>query len=138
MNYCIANLPGEGTWCKNLIMTNVRLTEQDLISVRAAATILSENLRKRIPIPQLAHRVKLSEKKLKAGFKFEFSTGVYGYQVSHRFEIVKKMLLANEPLKSIAAQTGYKDEQKLIKAFRKKFNATPAQWRRDQAAKATQ
>lgn len=115
-------------------MTNVRLTEEDLKSVRAAAAILAANLHQRIPIPQLAHRVKLSEKKLKAGFQIEYATGVYGYQASHRFNKVKEMLLANEPLKFIAAQTGYKDEQKLIKAFRKKFNATPTQWRKDQTA----
>lgn len=116
-------------------MKNVRLTEQDLICVRAAASILSDNLRKRIPIPQLAHKVKLSEKKLKVGFKKEFATGVYGYQLSHRFEKVKQMLLANEPLKCIATQTGYKDEQKLIKAFRKKFNVPPAQWRKEHVVK---
>ena len=120
-------MPGQ-----NLIMKNVHLTEQDLIRVRAAAAYLSQNLDKRIPIPQLARSVKLSAKKLKAGFQLEYHTGAFHYQVACRFEKVQKMLLANEPLKLIAAETGYRDEQKLIKAFRKKFHTTPVQWKKEQ------
>lgn len=114
----------------------IELSARDMDRVRQASVILSENLDKHITIRQLACLVSLPEKKLKAGFKIEFNTGVGGFQGKCRMEKIKTMLLSNDPIKAIAAATGYHDEQALITAFRKKNNITPAQWRKNQQHKS--
>jgi AraC-like DNA-binding protein len=121
---------------KPFCMKKIALTLQDLESVVAAANILSENLDKRITIPQLARMVKLSEKKLKAGFKQQYKVGVFGFHYARRMEMAKRLLVKNEPIKSIAANTGYRDEQAFITAFHACFEITPAQWRREELNKS--
>lgn len=113
-------------------MKKINLTVQDLETVKVAAVILSENLDKHITIPQLAQEVRLTDKKLKAGFKRQFGKGIYRYHLDCKMEKAKQMLLSNEPLKAIAAATGYQDEQALITTFRREFQVTPAQWRRNE------
>jgi AraC-like DNA-binding protein len=121
---------------KPFCMKKIALTPQDLERIVAAAKILSENLDKRITIPQLARMVKLSEKKLKAGFKQQYKAGVFGFHYACRMEMAKRLLVKNEPIKSIAANTGYCDEQAFITAFHACFEITPAQWRREELNKS--
>jgi AraC-like DNA-binding protein len=97
---------------------------------------LSENLDIRIPIPLLARKVKLSEKKLKAGFKQQYKVGVFGFHYACRMEMAKRLLVKNEPIKSVAANTGYRDEQAFITAFHACFEITPSQWRKEELNKS--
>jgi AraC family transcriptional activator of pyochelin receptor len=108
------------------------LSEHELEQVHAAATILGNNLKAKITIPELSREVRLDEKKLKAGFKQVFDRGVKTYQRHLRMEKAKELLAENRPVRFISRVTGYKDDTSFIKAFKKYIGITPFAWRKKQ------
>lgn len=112
---------------------NKELSGNDLSKVKAAATLLTQNLKKHITIPELSLMVNLPENKLKAGFMELYGCGAYKYLTNARLEIVKELLFQDLPLKSIALEVGYTDKGSLIKAFRIQFGVTPGKWKKQHA-----
>jgi AraC-like DNA-binding protein len=113
-------------------MYQIHLSLKDLQKVHDAARIINERLEHHYTIPELAELVDIPEKKLKAGFKQLFDRGAFRYRYSLIWSKVKALLLQDKSLKSIAAETGFRDTSALIKSFKNEFGVTPLQWRQEQ------
>jgi transcriptional regulator GlxA family with amidase domain len=116
----------------------MKLSEYEIQQVLQAAEILTSNLRVYITIPELLKKVRLTERKLIEGFHQEFGTTVYSYYTEARMKKAREMILEGIPVRHIARAIGYKGENakgNFIKAFKKKFNVTPAVWGRKQLKK---
>jgi AraC-like DNA-binding protein len=87
------------------------------------------------PISQLAEKVKLPEKRLKAVFKQLYGQGLYAYLRQLRMEKAKVLLLEGKPIKVIIHAIGYENESNFCKAFRKTHNESPRKWKRRELKK---
>jgi AraC family transcriptional activator of pyochelin receptor len=114
----------------SLMIMTLRLREINLI--HQAATLLCENLKHTTTIAQLARKVELSEKKLKAGFKAEYNLGVYGYLRNERISKAKELLKSGSSVKQAGMEVGYRNESAFVKAFRVTVGKTPAVWLRSE------
>jgi len=111
------------------------LSENEMEKIVQAAKILIEDLKFYTPIPKLANKVGLNERKLKAGFKILFNKGVFTYYNDERMVKAKEMLLEKIPLSYIARSIGFQGEyaeSNFIRAFKNLFNETPASWAKNQ------
>lgn len=109
----------------------MNLSEYEMEQITQAAKILTEDLKFYTPIPQLANKVGLNERKLKAGFKLRFNKGVFAYYNDARMKKATEMLLEERSLSYIARSIGFlgeKAESNFGRAFRNQFNETPASW----------
>jgi transcriptional regulator GlxA family with amidase domain len=109
-------------------MRDTRKTYKE--KVREAAEIILSEPCSPITIPQLARRLAITEKTLQRGFIEEYGRSIHNYYQDKRLEECKKMLLENLPIKQIALENGFSDKTGLIKAFRRKFNLTPKEWKK--------
>jgi AraC-like DNA-binding protein len=106
------------------------LLARDINLIHEAAALLVLHLKPGLTIAQLAKKVELTEKKLKAGFKAEYNVGVYGYLRNARIEKAKQILETGSSVKLTAREVGYKSESSFVKAFRECVGKTPAVWMR--------
>ncbi len=110
-----------------------RFTPYETEQIHKAREILLSNLeRPPLTIRELARKVALNEFKLKAGFKYYYSLGVFECFQQARMEKARHLLLhTNKPIKDICLLTGYPRMTNFITAFRKHFGFTPASLRRE-------
>lgn len=106
-------------------------TQTQVEIAKRAASILSDDLRRHIPIRQIAERFSVSETSLKNYFR-----GVYGQNVSAWLREVRMneaaRLLADtrSPIAEISEQVGYSNQGKFAAVFKKQFGASPLEYRR--------
>jgi len=113
----------------------IEITSTDLERARKAASIMKQCPKSHFTISQLAEKVMLPEKRLKAVFKQLYGLGLYAYLRQVRMEKAKELLLEGKPIKVIIHTIGYENESNFCKAFRSKFNESPREWRKEQWAK---
>lgn len=113
-------------------MRVITITDEEAGRIQRAASLLEEGMKSPLPIAQLAARVKLSEVKLKLGFKLVYGVSPYSYLLQVRMKKAKILLLEGEPIKIIVLTIGYKTESNFCKAFRTMFNETPKSWMKNQ------
>lgn len=106
------------------------LTDTDIRSVHLASAIIQQSPKSHFTIPQLAEKVMLPEKKLKAAFKQVYGVGLYTYLRELRLEKAKQMLLEGKSIKIIIKSLGYKSESNFYNVFGKLQGETPGSWRR--------
>jgi AraC-like DNA-binding protein len=100
-------------------------------AVSKARDIILRDLKKHLTIREISQQVQLNEFKLKAGFKKEFSMGMFEYLLQARMLEARRLILeTDKPLKEIASLTGYEYFTNFIAAFRNYFSYTPASLRR--------
>lgn len=113
-------------------MRIITISSQEIERVNKAALVIEERMRDPLTISRLAARVKLSEIKLKLGFKQVYGIAPYAYLLVVRMKKAKAMLLAEEPIKAIAMTIGYKTESNFCKAFKNMHKETPRSWMKKQ------
>ena len=106
-----------------------KLSMYDMERIQKAATILQENLTHNWTILELSFEVKLTDKKLKAGFKQEFLMGPHAYLRNARIELVKKMLVSDKSIRVIVTKTGFGSVSGLSKTFKKVVGVTPTEFK---------
>ena len=117
-------------------MKLIPISDQEVDRIILAARIIEEHMRDPLSISQLATKVKLSEVKLKSGFKQVYGITPYTYLLEARMKKAKLMLLSEEPIKAIAMTIGYKTESNFCKAFKKICNESPKSWMKKQLKQA--
>jgi AraC-like DNA-binding protein len=106
---------------------HLKLSGADLTKLHAARDIIHEHFQHPPSLMDLSRMVGLNDFKLKAGFKKEFSTTVFGYVNDLRLNIAKKDFLKKEKsLTEIAYDSGYSSLSHFSNAFKKKFGVSPA------------
>lgn len=100
--------------------------EETVLKIRKAKEIALDNLQNPLTISELASKVKLSEYKLKEGFKKIYQTTISAYVLEHKLELSKKMLATGKmSVQEIAYEIGYENPSHYIAAFKKKYGVTP-------------
>jgi AraC-like DNA-binding protein len=117
-------------------MRVLEITTTDINCARHAALIMEQCPRSHFPISQLAEKVMLPEKRLKAVFKQLYGKGLYAYLRQVRLEKAKELLLEGKPIKVIIHVIGYENESNFCKAFRSAYRDTPRGWTRKEVKKA--
>lgn len=108
----------------------IEITRTDIERAHHAAIIMAQSLKSHFTIAQLAEKVKLPEKRLKAVFKQLYGVGLYAYLRQLRMEKAKALLLEGKPIKVIINVIGYDNESNFCKAFKKANHDTPRIWRK--------
>lgn len=113
----------------------IEITTIDVERARHAASIMEQCPKSHFPISQLADKVKLPEKRLKAVFKQLYGLGLYAYLRQVRMEKAKELLLEGKSIKVIIHVIGFENESNFCKAFRKAFKESPRTWKRRELKK---
>jgi AraC-like DNA-binding protein len=107
------------------------LTAYDIEKVHEAATFLLKNIDNPGTISHLAQKLKISESKLRRGFRQEYGATPFDFLLQRRIERAKHLLLTtNMQIRDIAAETGYNKVSNFIIAFKKIHGQPPAAFRK--------
>jgi AraC-like DNA-binding protein len=109
----------------------VILTAYDIEKVHEAAGFLLTNLDNPGTIYHLAQKLKISESKLRRGFRLEYGATPFDFLLKARMERAKQLLLTTSMLmRDIAAETGYNKVSNFIAAFKKIYGRSPGTYRK--------
>ena len=112
------------------------LSDSDIAAVYQADAILSTDLSEHYTIQQLSRMANTNAFKLKKGFRLIFKMGVFGRLLYRRMEQAKLLLeTTSKPIKEVAFESGYESVAGFITGFRKRFGATPLEWRENKGRK---
>jgi AraC family transcriptional regulator len=106
-----------------------KLSIYDIERIQKAASLLRDNITQDWTILELSNAVRLTDKKLKAGFKQEYSVGPHTYLRNIRIEKVKEMLIKEVSTRIILTKSGFKSESGLSKTFKKVVGVTPTEFK---------
>lgn len=107
------------------------LTAYDIEKVHEAAGFLLTNIDNPGTIYHLAQKLKISESKLRRGFRQEYGATPFDFLLKGRMERAKDLLLTTSMLiRDIAAETGYNKVSNFITAFKKIYGRPPASFRK--------
>lgn len=111
------------------------LSGPELVRVRRARDRLVEDLRDPPALDELAASVKLTPRRLNAGFRALFGTTVFDYLRDARMDAARRMLDAglDLPLKQLAWNVGYGQATNFVTAFRRRFGVSPGRYRKSTA-----
>ncbi|MEM8605216.1 MAG: AraC family transcriptional regulator [Cyanobacteria bacterium P01_F01_bin.86] len=98
----------------------------DLERVEYARDLLVKCIDNPPSLIELAHRVGLSNRKLKQGFRELFGTTVFGYLYDYRMEQAQRWLRRPHiTVVQVATKVGYRNPEAFSTAFRRKFAMSP-------------
>ncbi|MDV3351198.1 AraC family transcriptional regulator [Leptothoe sp. LEGE 181152] len=116
----------------------VALTASELEQVEYARELLVQCLSSPPSLVDLAHRVGLSDRKLKQGFRHLFGTTVFGYLCDYRMEQAQHLLRhSHVTVAHVAARVGYRNPEAFSTAFRRKFAISPKAYQLGQQSSST-
>lgn len=89
------------------------------------------NLDKKLTLADIALDLHCSTVTLTEHFKEEFGITIMEYVTRKRMDLAEKLLITtDEPLREIAALTGFSDVEYFSRTFKKHHGTSPAAWRR--------
>ena len=100
-------------------------TDEELKAICKAEELITLDITKHYPIPDLSKKVLLNEFRLKLLFKKTFGTGPYEYLVIKRMEKGRELLEKGLSIKEVAGQVGYRPSD-FTTAFRNYFGFPPS------------
>lgn len=111
---------------------NIRLTATDLSAIQKSYEIITENIKNPPTIDMLSKMVLLNTQKLKAGFYHHYHMTIGEYITTVRMSTAAILLCTtNDHIHDIAAEVGYAHSANFIKAFQRKYQKTPLQYRNE-------
>ena len=116
------------------ILLTMQRDESDKISM--ACDYIAENYSEDLSTEKLAKISCFSRCYFSTVFKKHTGTSLHDYLICYRLDRAKEMLI-NEamPIGTIAEKTGFNDSGTFIRAFKKKENVTPLQYRKEHSRK---
>jgi AraC-like DNA-binding protein len=125
INHCFEQLT-------NNVQQVCTLSANDIVCLKRARKILSENIAEPPSIMQLARTVGINDCKLKRGFKQIFNITPFGYVQELRMMQAKQSLLNGlSSVTSVANQVGYTNVGHFSAAFRKYHGSTPGNFKKN-------
>ena len=94
--------------------------------LKAARRLMLEDLARSWTIGELARRVGLTEKRLKAEFRAEYGIPVYGFLQRSRLEHARTMLESGRSVTEVSMAVGYANPSHFAKLFRRQFGVRPS------------
>jgi AraC-like DNA-binding protein len=108
------------------------LNPDQIAKMYEADRIMADNLDGKITIPELARMLGTNFVTLKKNYEKVFGVGLFNRLMQRKMNHIKLLLeKTNKPLKEIANMAGYQTLPGFINAFRKRFNITPNEWRKE-------
>ena len=108
-----------------------KLEDKDIAVIYQADSIIASNLHEHLTIEKLSRLAGTNEFKLKKGFRQLFGMGVFRRLLFRRMEQAKVLLeTTNKSIGEIADLAGYDTAAGFIHAFRREFDMTPREWRK--------
>ncbi|TAJ12125.1 AraC family transcriptional regulator [Marinilabiliaceae bacterium JC017] len=99
--------------------------------INKARNIIENQYQNPPTIHELAKTVGMSATIMKANFKRFFGTTIYGYLFDYRMNIARKLLLnTSYTIAEIAERSGYEHASHFTTAFKRRFNISPAAFRK--------
>ncbi|MEJ7557110.1 MAG: helix-turn-helix domain-containing protein [Pedobacter sp.] len=113
-------------------MTLYNWSEQDLKSLEKVRDLMAQNLKVYYSIEELAVLAGMNRTKLQQGFKNLFNKTIYTFLHDLKMTEAKTLLSQQKglSLKEVAAMLGYKHVNHFSVAFKKKFDISPALFRK--------
>lgn len=106
-------------------------TETQVALAKHAATLLTADLSRHLPIREVAANLGISETSLKNYFRGVYGQNISSYLRQQRVEAAAQLLVtSNRPVADIAAQVGYSNQGKFAAVFRAHFGTNPLDYRR--------
>ncbi|WP_117194304.1 helix-turn-helix domain-containing protein [Rhizobium terrae] len=103
--------------------------------LKRATDFITENCMRNIRLQELADLTGLSQSHFSHSFKASTGMAPHEWQMNARLERARELLLSNnQPLTSVAAETGFSDQAHFTRVFRKHVGTTPARWRKARQA----
>lgn len=107
------------------------LSNQDILYIQQARTILAENFDKHITIPKLARQTGINEAKLKEGFKELYGQSIHTYLQQLRLQKAQQLLLTTQmSVTDITYDIGYSHVTHFTTLFKNEFGLTPTEYRK--------
>jgi len=104
----------------------------EINGIHEAREMICKNIRYHYKINEIAQKVGMNEFKLKSGFRDTFGDGLYEYLVAERMlEACHLLSDSKRNIKEIADLTGYKSVPSFVKAFKRRYNQTPGEFRHE-------
>lgn len=108
------------------------LSPDQIAQMYDADRIMAHNLDGKITIPELARQLGTNFVTLKRNYEKVFGIGIFPRLMQRKMEHIQLLLeKTNKPLKEIADLAGYQTLPGFINAFRKRFQVTPKEWRKE-------
>jgi AraC-like DNA-binding protein len=105
----------------------------DIPFILKAQKILKEDPGRRLTITALALEVGVNSFKLRIGFKEIFKKTIHQYRLDLRLELAKQLLDETDlTIAEIAYKTGFDSRDGFARSFRKTFQSSPREWRKEQ------
>lgn len=116
-------------------MTKGALTEDSQthteIYIKDAESFIKNNLHRKITIQEVSDYLKISRNHLSRIYKNEKGISIQQYMISLKLNTAAQYLKnKNLSIKEIALSVGYSDPLEFSKAFKRKFNQSPSEWRK--------
>ncbi|SFE84255.1 AraC-type DNA-binding protein [Chitinophaga sp. CF118] len=112
----------------------VSLSDYEKERIQEAKDYLITNMDNPCSISWLAKHLRLSERKLRLGFKQQYGTTPFDFMLEARLEKAMELLLTTHtPVQEMAAMTGYSYVPNFIAAFTKRFGQTPGSFLKKKA-----
>ncbi|WP_308993908.1 helix-turn-helix domain-containing protein [Mariniflexile litorale] len=113
--------------------TKLRLSFEDIRKIREGHNSIINNLEKDFPsLKDFALQLGTNEFKLKYGFKQLYGTTVHHFLMAERLRKSKMMIqFTDQSLKSIAYMTGFKSTAHFSRTFKKRYEYTPRDLRKN-------
>ena len=107
-------------------------TESDESIGKLIKYYVKNNLENKITLSDIALSLHCSTVTLTEHFKAEFGITIMEYVTKKRMELAEKLLLTtDEPLREIAALSGFSDVEYFSRTFKKFYGTSPATWRKN-------
>lgn len=100
-------------------------------AVKIARDYLEAHYDQEVPLETLAHAVGLSGFHLTRLFKHAFGVPPHAFQIHLRLARARTLLIMDEPLAKVAAQTGFADQSHFTRRFKRLVGVTPGAYRKN-------
>lgn len=123
-----------GVHNNNRTKSKPRLSFEDVRKIREGRNIILNNLEQDFPsLRDFALQLGTNEFKLKYGFKELYGTSVHRYLMQERLRKSKMMVqFTDQSLKSIAHATGFKSISHFSRTFKKHYDQSPSDFRKNE------
>lgn len=107
-----------------------RLTRNEMEYIDHSIEFINLHFFKPITAVQLADEFNVNIRKLHAGFRRKTGSTVHNYLLQVRLERAKKLLMdPDEPVKSVALNTGFRYPSHFGQVFKERIGMTPQEFR---------
>lgn len=104
---------------------------QTELYIQNAESFIKNNLHRKITVQEISDFLKISRNHLSRIYKKEKGISIQQYMISLKLNTAAQYLKnENLSVKEISLSVGYPDQLEFSKAFKKKFNQSPSEWRK--------